>query len=66
MLTINSKYVLMTTKDVYFVEYLLDYLVLSDSITEAMIFSEFEQATKFKDMLLLKCNLHFNISTFIN
>lgn len=62
----SSQYVLMTKKDTYFVEYLLDYLVVSDSISEAMIFNDFITAKKFKDMLLNKCDLHFMISRFIN
>lgn len=62
----DSKYVLMTKNDSYFVEYLLDFLVVSDSISEAMIFNDFFTATRFQEMLSKKCDIHFNISTFIN
>ncbi len=62
----DSQYVLMTKNDSYFVEYLLDFLVISDSISEAMIFNDFFTATKFKEMLSNKCHVTFNISTFIN
>lgn len=61
----NSEYVLMTNKDSYFVEYLLEYLVVSDSISEAMIFTDYFIAVRFQDMLLKKCKIQFNISTFI-
>lgn len=62
----DSQYVLMTKNDSYFVEYLLDFLVVSDSISEAMIFTDFFTATRFQEMLSKKCDIHFNISTFIN
>jgi hypothetical protein len=65
---INSdkvSYVLMTTHDKYFVEYLLEYLVIADSISEAMEFNSYDEALKFKSMLLDRCKINFNISTFI-
>lgn len=63
--TEKYSYVLMTIHDKYFVEYLLEYLVIADSISEAMEFDNYELALKFKVMLLERCNILFNISTFI-
>lgn len=59
------KYVLQTNEDNYFVEFLLNYLVISNSITEAMIFDELEVANKFKNMLQENCQLNTMITTFI-
>lgn len=61
----NQNYLLMTPEDNYFVEYLLGELVLSKSISEAMIFDSNEQANKFQKMLQELCNLETTISTFI-
>lgn len=58
-------YVLLTDKDTYFVEYLLNQLVLSDSITEAMKFDNEITALKFKEMLYHICGLKCSINTFI-
>lgn len=62
----NPKYVLMTDGNNYFVEYLLNELIISDSISEAMVFTDINLAKKFKEMLNNNCNLIVNISTFIN
>lgn len=61
-------YILTTTENHYFVEYLLEYLVVSDSISEAMVFEENELITakRFQQMLLEHCNIFFSINTFIN
>lgn len=59
-------YVLLTNKENYFVEYLLNSLILSDSIEEAMKFEDFETANKFKLMLFQNCKLVTSINTFIN
>lgn len=61
----KEEYVLLTNEGNYFVEYLLNYLVISNSITEAMIFKDLVTAQKFKDMLLKECVLNTMISTFI-
>lgn len=58
-------YVLITINGNYFVEYLFNELIMSDSITEAMTFEDLETATKFKNMLNNVCNIIVNISTFI-
>lgn len=58
-------YILLTVKENYFVEYLFNSLIISDSITEAMIFEDIEQAKKFKQMLQEQCKLKTSISTFI-
>lgn len=58
-------YVLLTPQNTYFVEYLIGTLVLSSSISYAMIFEDLDTAMKFKQMLLLTCNLYTSISTFI-
>ena len=62
----NPKYVLMTDGNNYFVEYLLSELIMSDSISEAMVFTDINLARKFKEMLNNNCKLVVNISTFIN
>ena len=58
-------YVLITPQDSYFVEYLIGTLVLSSSLSEAMEFKDIDTATKFKQMLLITCDLKTTISTFI-
>ncbi|CAM4141171.1 hypothetical protein [Flavobacterium weaverense] len=58
-------YVLLTPQDSYFVEYLIGTLVLSSSIYEAMIFEDLDTAQKFKEMLLITCELQTSVSTFI-
>ena len=58
-------YVLLTPQDSYFVEYLIGTLVLSNSIYEAMIFEDLDTAQKFKEMLLITCELQTSVSTFI-
>lgn len=58
-------YVLLTLHNTYFVEYLIGTLVLSNSIVDAMIFDDLDAAIKFKQMLLVTCDLNTSISTFI-
>jgi hypothetical protein len=58
-------YVLLTNKENYFVEYLLESLILSDSIEEAMIFTDFETANKFKKMLFQTCELVTSVNTYL-
>lgn len=60
-----DKFVLLTDKNTYFVEYLLSSLVLSNSIEEAMVFNDFETASKFRMMLYKNCNLITSINTYI-
>lgn len=62
----NTKYVLHTTEGGYFVEYLLNYLVISNSITEAMVFEDLIIAKRFKQMLFETCQLKTIISTYID
>jgi hypothetical protein len=61
----DQEYVLLTNRKNYFVEYLIGHLVLSDSITEAMKFSSWEQASKFKIMLYDQLEINCSINTFI-
>lgn len=61
-----DKYVLLTNQETYFVEYLIGELVLSKSISEAMIFSDRDTAEKFKQMLFTVCDLDCSVNTFIN
>lgn len=61
----NTSYILYTDKETYFVEYLLNHLVLSDSITEAMIFTDLVTAIKFQQMLKLRCDLKCTVNTYI-
>lgn len=58
-------YVLLTLEENYFVEYLIGILVISSSISEAMIFEDLETAVKFKEMLINTCELKTSVSTFI-
>ena len=58
-------YVLLTLQNTYFVEYLIGTLVVSNSIYDAMVFSDLDTALKFKKMLLITCELQTSISTFI-
>lgn len=62
----DNKFVLLTDKGTYFVEYLLNSLVLSSSIEEAMKFDSFEIANKFKIMLFQTCELTTSINTYID
>ena len=48
-------YILLTEQYTYFVEYLLNQLILSNSISEAMVFEDKETALKFRDMLFSAC-----------
>lgn len=63
---IPEKYVLLTPEGTYFVEYLLNQLILSDSITHAMVFNDRDTAVRFKHMLLINCNLDCSINTYID
>lgn len=59
-------YVLLTKHHNYFVEYLINSLILSDSIEEAMKFEDLETAQKFKKMLFKNCKLVTSVNTFIS
>ena len=61
-----DKYVLLTKEETYFVEFLIGELVLSQSITDAMVFDNFTTAKKFKQMLFTNCKLICSINTYIN
>ena len=61
----QEKYVLYTDDERYFVEFLLKQLVLSRSITEAMVFDDFITAQKFKEMLREKCRIECSVNTYI-
>ncbi len=63
---INESYVLMTDQSLYFVEYLCNELVFSDTLSQAMIFNDLDVAGKFKDMLLEKCKVYTTINPIIN
>lgn len=58
-------YVLLTDKNTYFVEYLLRELVLSSSISEAMVFDDHKTAFLFKQMLKKECELVCSVNTFL-
>ena len=57
--------VLLTEQGEYFVEYLLGQLIVSSSISEAMIFDDFITASKFKEMLTAVCKINCYINTYI-
>tara|TARA_B100000953_G_scaffold22807_2_gene18829 strand:- start:853 stop:1035 length:183 start_codon:yes stop_codon:yes gene_type:complete len=58
-------FVLLSPQNTYFVEFLLNHLALSSSISEAMVFKEIETAKKFKFMLKEQVNIDFSINTYI-
>jgi hypothetical protein len=58
-------YVLLTPYKTYFVDYLIGQLILSNSIGEAMEFSDYDTAFKFQTMLIQTCKLETSINTFI-
>ncbi|WP_282143997.1 hypothetical protein [Cellulophaga baltica] len=62
----TCKYVLFTADNKYVVEYLLRQLVLSTSITEALIFENYDLAVGFKRMLVKDCKLECSINTYID
>jgi len=62
----SEKLVLLTKEENYFVEYLLGKLILTDSISEAMVFDDKETAHKFKVMLYRNCNIECSVNTYIN
>lgn len=59
------KYVLLTNRERYFVEFLIGELVLSESITHAMEFDDIEIAIKFKKMLHNTCDIICSVNTYI-
>jgi hypothetical protein len=61
-----DKYVLYTPDNTYVVEYLFDTLVLSEHISEAMVFEDAQMAAKFRKILLEKCDLITSINTFLS
>ncbi|MDO6490980.1 MAG: hypothetical protein ABJD66_00050 [Cellulophaga sp.] len=61
----STKFVLFTADNKYVVEYLLQQLILSDSITEALIFEEYDLAVGFRKMLAKNCKLDCSINTYI-
>ncbi|MCL5244265.1 hypothetical protein M4I21_00485 [Cellulophaga sp. 20_2_10] len=61
----TTKFVLFTAENKYVVEYLLQQLILSDSITEALIFDNYDLAIGFRKMLVKNCNLDCSINTYI-
>lgn len=61
----NDSYILLTQGGTYFVEYLLNELILSDSMTEAMTFDNYDTALKFKQHLFERCNLNCSVNTYI-
>lgn len=62
----TKMYVLLTRENTYIVEYLIGMLILSNSLFEAMVFEDLDTAIKFKQMLLVTCQLQTSISTFIS
>jgi len=63
---VNTKYLLLTIHNTYFVEFLCNQLILSSSIDQAMIFDDNHTAQKFKTMLWQVCNLETSVNTFID
>ena len=61
----ENQYVLLTDQSTYFVEYLIGELVLSHSVTKAMVINSFDTAFKFKQMLWSCCNVTCSVNTYI-
>ena len=61
----KEEYVLYTSDEKYVVEFLLKQLVLSKSITEALIFDDLNIALRFSEMLQEKCRIECSVNTFI-
>ena len=61
----TSAYVLFTDTETYVVEYLLGELILSSSISEALVFTDKLQALQFKQLLFEKCRLNTSVNTYI-
>lgn len=62
---IKSAYVLFTDTETYVVEYLLGELILSTSISEALVFTDESQALQFKQLLYRDCRLTTSVNTYI-
>ncbi len=58
-------FVLFTTEKKYISEYLLSELILSESITEAMTFTNEENAKGFKKRIFEECNVECSVNTYI-
>jgi hypothetical protein len=65
MSVIPERYVLLTSEETYFVEYLLNQLILSQSISQAMVFDNYDTAQRFKSMLYVNCQLNCSVNTYI-
>ena len=59
-------YVLLTKEETYFVEYLIGSLILSNSISEAMVFDNKDIALKFQKRLFNQCQLETSVNTFLS
>lgn len=56
----------MIINDIYFVDYRIETLVLSTAILDAMVFDDLDTAIKFKEMLLIACDLKTSVSIITN
>ena len=61
----SSTFVLLTASNEYVVEYLLQQLILSKNISEALTFDNEFTALAFKDRLIKMCNLDCSVNTYI-
>ncbi len=58
-------YVLLTSDEKYVSEYLLNELILSDSISEALTFDDETKALRFKKILVERCQITCSVNTYI-
>ena len=65
-LGINKTFLIHTTSGNFFVEYLTDRVVLSDSPTEALLFKEYRVAKKFQEYLSKECGFNCNVHSFLS
>ncbi|WP_081980955.1 hypothetical protein [Cellulophaga sp. Hel_I_12] len=61
----TNKYVLFSSDHQYVVEYLFNQLVLSNSISEALIFENYELAIRFQKTIVEECKCQCSINTYI-
>ncbi len=62
----KGEFILFTSDNQYVVEYLLNHLILSTSISEALTFQDHYSAMEFKERLFQECSIECSVNTYIN
>jgi len=60
-----EKFVLLTSNDLYYSEYLFNKLLTSENISEARVFESADSAKKIQTFLFENCEIVSSINTFI-